>query len=55
VLRDRAKQLGESVEGFPRGKLSDLIMGVSQEILDPSMRHLFQQEMEERIGNLTRR
>ena len=52
VLRDRVKGLSESLERFPRAKLPSLIDGVSQEILDPSMRLLFQQLMQERARSI---
>jgi len=52
VLRDRVKGLSESVERFPRAKLPILIDGVSQEILDPPMRLLFQQVMRERARGI---
>jgi hypothetical protein len=54
VLRERVASLGESLERFPRDKLSALLDALSHEILDPAMRRAFQQFVQERISALVR-
>ena len=49
VLKDRAANLGESLDRFPEDKLKALIELVSDEILDPSMRQDFQKLVQERV------
>jgi type II secretory pathway predicted ATPase ExeA len=55
VLRDRVTRLRESLDRFPKSKLSELIESVSAEILEPSMRHTFQQLVQERVSALSLR
>jgi general secretion pathway protein A len=43
VLKDRAASLGESLDRFPEDKVNQLIQLLSDEILNPGMRQIFQQ------------
>ena len=49
VVRDCVKHLGGSLDEFPREKFAILIDAVSQEILDESMRRMFQRSVPERL------
>ena len=51
VLKDCAASLGESIDRFSEDKLDKLIELVSDEILDPGMRHAFQQRAQERVSS----
>jgi type II secretory pathway predicted ATPase ExeA len=53
VLRDRVTSLRESVDRFPKNKLGELIESVSEEILEPSMKHTFQQLVQQRVSALS--
>ncbi|MPZ76788.1 MAG: AAA family ATPase [Deltaproteobacteria bacterium] len=54
VLKDRVASLGESLDRFPKSKISNLIEALSHEILDTSMKQTFQQLAQERISTLSR-
>ncbi|MEX0804940.1 MAG: AAA family ATPase [Candidatus Binatia bacterium] len=54
VLKDRVASLGESLDRFPKSKISTLVEALSHEILDTSMKQTFQQLAQERISTLSR-
>jgi hypothetical protein len=49
---DQISALGESRQAFPQGKLAELILRVSVEILNESMRDNFQRTMVREIATL---
>jgi len=55
VLRDRVTRLQESLDRFPKNKLPELIESVSEEILEPSMKHTFERLVQERVSALSPR
>jgi type II secretory pathway predicted ATPase ExeA len=52
ILRDQISALGESRDAFPQKKLAELILLVSREILNHTMRDRFQNTMLREIGAL---
>ena len=52
ILRDQISALGESRDAFPQKKLAELILLVSREILNQTMRDRFQNTMLREIGAL---
>jgi len=52
ILGDQISALGESRHAFPQGKLADLILRVSGEILNETMRARFQTKMIREIATL---
>jgi hypothetical protein len=52
IVVDQISALGESRQAFPQGKLAELIMRVSVEILNESMRDSFQRTMVREIASL---
>jgi hypothetical protein len=52
ILGDQISALGESRHAFPQGKLADLILRVSREILNETMRTRFQRKMMHEIATL---
>jgi Type II secretory pathway, component ExeA (predicted ATPase) len=52
IVVDQISALGESRQTFPQGKLAELIMRVSVEILNESMRDSFQRTMVREIASL---
>jgi hypothetical protein len=52
ILSDQISALGESRQAFPQGKLVDLILRVSGEILNETMRARFQTKMIHEITTL---
>jgi hypothetical protein len=52
IVVDQISALGESRQAFPQGKLADLILRVSVEILNDSMREHFQKTMVREIAIL---
>jgi general secretion pathway protein A len=52
IVVDQISALGESRQAFPQGKLADLILRVSVEILNETMRDRFQKTMVREIATL---
>lgn len=52
ILRDQISALGESRDAFPQKKLAELVLLVSREILNQTMRDRFQNTMLREIGAL---
>ena len=52
ILVDQISALGESSHAFPQAKLADLILRVSGEILNETMRSRFQKVMVREIATL---
>jgi hypothetical protein len=52
ILRDQISALGESRQAFPQAKLAELILRVSGEILNETMRAHFQKTMISEIATL---
>jgi hypothetical protein len=52
IMVDQISALGESRQAFPQGKLAELILRVSVEILNESMRDNFQRTMVREIATL---
>jgi hypothetical protein len=52
IVVDQISALGESRQAFPQGKLAELILRVSVEILNETMRDSFQKTMVREIATL---
>ena len=52
IVVDQISALGESRQAFPQGKLAELILRISVEILNESMRDNFQRTMVREIATL---
>jgi hypothetical protein len=52
ILGDQISALGESRQAFPQRKLAELIIRVSEEILNETMRARFQKTMINEMANL---
>jgi len=52
IVGDQISALGESTQAFPQTKLAELVLRVSGEILNETMRTRFQRTMVDEIATL---